>query len=181
MPAPIAETPEAVLVSAARDGDLEAFEALVRRHQHAVYRVALRMLGSEADAEDVAQDAFVHAWRSLGRFRGDSAFGTWLYRITTNRALNALASRRPAVELEERVAPHAERPERVLERREQLEAVTGALLRLAPEQRALLVLREFEGLSYAELAEVLGVPERLVKGRLHRARTALVAETGGLA
>lgn len=158
----------------------------MRRHQGAVYRVALRMLGSEADAEDVAQETFVQAWRSLARFRGHSAFGTWLYRIATNRALNALAARRETASLDDSViaalADPAEAladPAETLERRERLRAVTKGLLMLAPEQRALLVLRELEGLSYAQIAEVLSISPTAVKGRMHRARLALVAVVGG--
>ena len=89
-----------VLVDAARAGDVEAFEVLVRRHQGRVYRVALRLLGSDADAQDAAQETFIRAWRGLGRFRGESAVSTWLYRIVTNRCLNVIAARRPAESLD---------------------------------------------------------------------------------
>jgi len=185
-PRVVIEASEAVLVAAARDGDLAAFESLVRRHQVAVYRVALRMLGSEADAEDVAQETFVQAWRSLARFRGHSALGTWLYRIATNRALNALAARRETASLDDSAivaladpAGTLADPAETLERRERLRAVTEGLLMLAPEQRALLVLRELEGLSYAQIAEVLTISPTAVKGRMHRARLALVAVVGG--
>lgn len=85
-----------VLVRAAQSGDLDAFEVLLRRHQTPVYRVALRMLRSEADAQDASQEAFVQAWKSLDRFRGDSSFATWMYRIITNRSLNLIARRRAA-------------------------------------------------------------------------------------
>lgn len=81
---------------AAQSGDLDAFEVLLRRHQTPVYRVALRMLRSEADAQDASQEAFVQAWKSLDRFRGDSSFATWMYRIITNRSLNLIARRRAA-------------------------------------------------------------------------------------
>lgn len=87
----IVEVDDRLLVGAARRGGLQAFEVLVRRHETPVYRLALRMLGSEADAEDATQEAFVQAWRSLARFRGDSAFATWMYRIVTNRTLLVLA------------------------------------------------------------------------------------------
>lgn len=170
-----------MLVVAARDGDLGAFEVLVRRHQEGVYRVALRMLGSPADAEDVAQETFVQAWRSLARFRGESGFGTWLYRIATNRALNALTARRDTTPLDEGAIEALNDPVETLERRDRLREVTEGLLALAPEQRALLVLRELEGLSYAQMAEALAIPSSVVKGRLYRARLALVVAVGGRA
>jgi RNA polymerase sigma-70 factor, ECF subfamily len=172
------EASDAVLIAAAKDGDLDAFEVLVRRHQAPVYRVALRMLGSQPDAEDVAQEVFVQAWRSLARFRGDSAFATWLYRIVTNRSLNALSARKPTVALDEELHETAERPEQVVEDRERLRAVTRGLLALAPDQRAALVLREFEGLSYDEIAATLGITVPAVKGRIHRARAALITILG---
>jgi hypothetical protein len=84
------QSDERWLIGAAQRGDLEAFEELLRRYEVPVYRLALRMLGSSADAEDAAQDAFISAWRSMDRFRGTSTFGTWLYRITTNRCLNLM-------------------------------------------------------------------------------------------
>ncbi len=123
----VLEPSEAVLVAAARDGDLAAFGLLVRRHQVAVYRVALRMLGTHADAEDVAQEAFVQAWRSLARFRGDSSFGTWLYRIVTNRALNVLSAQRETASLENHEIASVDDPAQTLERRERLRAVTKGL------------------------------------------------------
>lgn len=175
----IVEASDAVLIAAARDGDLDAFESLVRRYQRPVFRVALRMLGSEADAEDVAQETFVQVWRSLARFRGDSAFATWLYRIATNRSLNVLAARRPTVALSDGQVSTLGDPGNALEGRERLRALTDGLLALAPEQRAVLVLRELEGLSYQEIADVLDVSVGAVKGRIHRSRAALVAVLGG--
>lgn len=165
-----------VLVYAARAGDVEAFAELVRRYQAAVYRVALRMLGSAADAEDAAQEAFVQAWRGLGRFRGDSAVSTWLYRIVTNRCLNALAARRPTEPLDFEVPSPGGDPAGIAEQHERFGAVAGTVAALPGEQRAALVLRDFEGLSYEEIAQVLGVSLAAVKGRVHRARLAVLKE-----
>jgi RNA polymerase sigma-70 factor, ECF subfamily len=168
---------ERALVSAARDGDTRAFAQLVREHQGPVYRVALRMLGSASDAEDVAQETFVQAWRSLGRFRGDSAVSTWLYRIATNRSLDLIARRRvqgDPLEDADAVAGGVD-PAAAAQERAALRAVVDGLLALPAEQRALLVLHELEGLSYAEVADVLHVPPPTVKGRMHRARGALAA------
>lgn len=169
---------DAVLVAAAREGGSDAFELLIRRHQGAVYGLALRMLGSEADAQDAAQGAFVQAWRGLAHFRGESAFSTWMYRIMANRCLNLLAQRRPMDALSDDLADGRDDPAEVVAGRARMQAVAAAILRLGPDQRAALVLREFQGLSYAEIAEVLGVSVAAVKGRIHRARLLLIEELG---
>ena len=166
---------DADLVSRAQAGRLDAFEELVRRHRLGTFRVALRMLGDESDAEDATQDAFVQAWRNLDGFRADAAFSTWMYRIVTNRCLNMLRSRRRTEPLsDDREAP-ASRPDRIAEGRWQLQDLTRAIVRLTPEQRAPLVLRELQGCSYEEIAEVLGLSISAVKSRLHRARLELLA------
>jgi RNA polymerase sigma-70 factor (ECF subfamily) len=166
------------LVSRAQSGRLDAFEELVRRHRLATYRVALRVLGDESDAEDATQDAFVQAWRSLGGFRADAAFSTWMYRIVTNRCLNMLRARRRTEPLpDDREAP-ASRPDRIAEARWQVEDLKLAILRLTPEQRAPLVLRELQGCTYEEIAEALDISIPAVKSRLHRARLELLAAMG---
>lgn len=164
------------LIRAAQAGDLAAFELLIDRHGGGVYRIALRMLGNEADAEEAAQDALVQAWRALDRFRGASAFATWMYRIVTNRCLDALAVRRAEEPLDERWAEIAapDDLEALVDGRARWAALVGAIGALSAEQRAALVLREFEGLSYEEIADVLGVTVGAVKGRLHRARLELM-------
>jgi RNA polymerase sigma-70 factor (ECF subfamily) len=168
---------DAILVQAAQDGDVDAFEAIVRRHQAGVYRVALRMLGSRADAQDVTQETFVRAWRSLGRFRGDSAVSTWLDRIVTRRCLDVIATRRTTEYLDDDLQTSATDPSESAEQRERLQAVTRAIAMLPAEQRAALVLREFESLSYQEVADVLGTTLPAVKGRIHRARIAVLGQT----
>jgi RNA polymerase sigma-70 factor, ECF subfamily len=171
----VAPHTDADLVSRAQAGRLDAFEELVRRHRLGAYRVALRMLGDESEAEDATQDAFVQAWRNLDRFRADAAFSTWMYRIVTNRCLNMLRARRRTEPLpEDREAP-ASRPDRIAEGRWQVEQLQRAIGRLTPEQRAPLVLRELQGCSYEEIAEVLGLSISAVKSRLHRARLELLA------
>ena len=169
---------DSLLVDAARRGDVDAFEVLVRRYQEPVYRVALRMLGSESDAQDAGQEAFIRAWRSLARFRGDSAFATWLYRIVTNRCLNVLAARRPVESLTEAHPDPGADPATIAEHRERFRAVADSILALPAEQRAALVLREFQGLAYEEVAEVLGVSPAAVKGRIHRARLGVAERLG---
>jgi RNA polymerase sigma-70 factor (ECF subfamily) len=171
----VAQPTDADLVSRAQSGRLDAFEELVRRHRLGTYRVALRMLGDEGDAEDATQDAFVQAWRNLGGFRADAAFSTWMYRIVTNRCLNMLRARRRTEPLPpDREAP-ASRPDRIAEARWQVEDLKRAIVRLTPEQRAPLVLRELEGCSYEEIAEALELSIPAVKSRLHRARLELLA------
>jgi RNA polymerase sigma-70 factor (ECF subfamily) len=165
------------LVEAAQAGDLDAFATLVRRHQAAVYRIALRLLGSSADADDVTQDTFLRAWRALARFRGDSTVATWLYRIVTRRCFDVLATRRPTEPLEEKHLEIGVDPAATIEQRERLRAVARQIQALPDDQRAALVLREFEGLTYEQLADVLDTTVPAIKGRIHRARLAVLKET----
>jgi RNA polymerase sigma-70 factor, ECF subfamily len=165
---------DVTLVVRAREGDVAAFSVLAERHQAALYRVALRLLGNAADAEDALQEALLDAWRRLDRFRGDSAFTTWAYRIVTNRCLDVLRARRATVGLdavEEPVAPGD--TEHAAEVDAGLAAVGAALRTLPDDQRACFVLRELEGLGYAEISEITGASETAVRGRIHRARTTL--------
>lgn len=174
----VVQADDRVLVGAARAGDLQAFEVLVRRHQAPVYRVALRMVGNTADAEDIGQETFVQAWRSLAGFHGESAFSTWLYRIASNRSLDLLAKRRPNLEMRDVSSDPDLDPAAILDSRERTASVIRAVLALPLEQRAPLVLREFEGLSYETIGEILGISLPAVKGRIHRARLALIATRG---
>jgi RNA polymerase sigma-70 factor (ECF subfamily) len=168
---------DSILVRAAQNGDVDAFEELVRRYQTSIYRVALRMLGSRADAQDAAQETFVRAWRALPRFRHDSAVSTWLYRIVTRRALDKIASRRTTGTLDEVDLGAGPDPVQAAEHQERLRAVRQAIAKLPPEQRAALVLREFEGLSYQEVAQVLGASVPAIKTRIHRARLTIIQRT----
>lgn len=174
------------LVAAAQQGDQAAFGALVEKYQAMAYSLALRMLGDSEDAADAVQEAFLNAWRALGSFQGQSAFSTWLYRLTSNACIDFLrrAKRRAAVSMtvsdEDEDAPHEtdipdERwsPERELERSETHRAIQAGLAALSPEHRQVLVLRELEGLSYQEIAQALGLEEGTVKSRIARARLAL--------
>lgn len=167
-----------IYVAAARRGDLDAFEVLILRYEGAVSRIALGMLGSTADADDAAQETFIKAWRSLPGFRGDSAFETWLYRIATNCCLTALASRRPVEQISDRHGARSIDPADVVEQTQRFEAVSAAILTLPGGQRAAVVLRELQGLSYREVADTLGISLAAVKGRIHRARLTIVREMG---
>jgi RNA polymerase sigma-70 factor (ECF subfamily) len=163
-------------VQATLRGDLRAFEALVERHRDVVVRVAARIVGRE-EAEDVSQDAFLRAFHRLPRFRADASFRAWLLQIAHNAAIDHLNRRRP-----EPVETIGEDPERTvtrlpaerLESRERMARLERKLRGLSPEGRVALVLRDIEGLSYEEIAEITQAPLGTVKVRLFRARRDLI-------
>lgn len=159
-------------------GDRAAFEALVERHSGVVYRVAARIVGAQ-DADDVSQDALIRAFHRLPQYRGDSPFESWLLRIVHNTALDSLRRRRPTpVDMAEEVtAPETGQrrsPVSSLEDTERSDRLVDKLRELRPEHRAVLVLRDLEGLSYDEIAGVTNSPIGSVRGRLHRARNEMV-------
>ncbi|ANY05489.1 RNA polymerase sigma factor [Pseudonocardia sp. HH130630-07] len=177
VPLPARRSPagEAELVARAQDGDVHAFAELAARHQDALFRVAVRVLGHRADAEDALQEALIDAWRRIGTFRGEAAFSTWMYRIVTNRctALVRRARRTEPLPPEDALVAVSGSPERAAEVDAELTALSGALAELPEEQRTSWVLRELEGLGYAEISQITGATETAVRGRIHRARTAL--------
>lgn len=173
------------LVEKARRGDQDAFAALVEQNQGKVYNLALRLTGSAEDASDVAQEAFLNAWRGLPSFQGDSGFPTWLYRLTHNAAIDFLRRRarqrgaEAPLSLDEEenglaaLTPDpAPSPQEQLEHRELQAALAEGLDRLTPEHRQALSLR-LSGLSYTEIAQILEVEEGTVKSRIARARLSL--------
>ena len=166
---------DAYLVTRAQEGYVDAYELLVQRHSAMAYRIALRLTGNHHDAQDVAQEALIAAWESLDRFRAGSSFSTWLYQIVTRRALNKVSRGRAAspLDLLPDMADRANEPAERAERNFAVDAVTDALLALPFSQRAVVVLRHFEGLSYAEVAAVTGSTEPAVRSHLFRARRAL--------
>ena len=170
---------EILLISRARTGDREAFGALVEQYRDNVYRLAYRMCGNAYDADEAAQEAFVAAWRALPNFRGDAKFSTWLYRLTTNAAIDVMRreKRHQTVGDGEMIdlADDADSPQETVERTEQQEAVQKALATLSEEYREVLLLRYMEELDYAEIAEVLQLPSGTVKSRINRAKAALKA------
>jgi RNA polymerase sigma-70 factor (ECF subfamily) len=171
----VLDVDDELLVRAAQNGDLDAFEILVRRHQQRIFRLALRITGSRPDAEDAAQESFLQAWRSLRRFRGDSSFSTWMHRIATNRCLNLIAARPTQSMLPDTLPAAAEGdPATIIEGHERMEALQRGVQALPAEARAVLVLREFQGLRYEEIADVLDITLPAVKGRIHRARLQLI-------
>jgi len=172
-----------LLIERARAGDTRAFEDLARREERALYRHALRIVGTTSDAEDIVQDALFSAWRSIASFQGVS-FRAWLFRIATNRALDQLRSRkrRPELPLDppdddevtwaEPVAPGRDLSQLAGDR-EALAAVETALEALPAEQRAALLLRDVEGFAYEEIAVITSVEIGTVKSRIHRGRLAV--------
>jgi RNA polymerase sigma-70 factor (ECF subfamily) len=173
--------PDQPLVQAALRGDLHAFERLVERHRDVVFRVAARLVGSDEEAEDVTQDTFLRAFHRLDRYRGEAAFRSWLLRIAHNTAVTYVTRKRapshsPLDALAEDVAAAEQRggPAEQLERRERLTRLDTKIKGLSPGHRAVLVLRDIEGLSYDEIARVTDAPIGTVKARLHRARDEFV-------
>ncbi len=160
-----------------RRGDPRAFEDLVIAYQHRVFGVALRMLRNRSEAEEIAQEVFLRVHRAVEDFRGEAKLSTWLYAITSRLCLNRLASgeRRMAREGEEsleRLRGDAD-PAAHVERVEFEAALQRAITELPEERRIVVVLRDFEGLSYEEIAAALDLPLGTVRSRLHRARTDL--------
>ncbi len=172
---------DATLVARARDGDVASFEALVRRYQRPIFQLALRMLGSHGDAEDIVQDCFITVWRRLDHLQTDAAFVGWLYRMGTNACLNALRTRarRPAESFDPDTEPAAgpgagADPEHAAQTQQQFTALSRALETLTPPQRACWLLYEVHGRSYDEIAQTLGTTSTAVRGRIARARARLV-------
>ncbi|MFE5520940.1 RNA polymerase sigma factor [Streptomyces virginiae] len=173
----LSDLDDGVLAVRACEDDDEAFAVLVRRHSGHLLALAQHLLGNRADAEDAVQEAFLSAWRQLPEFRRGASFGTWMYRIVTNRCLNVLRRPRP-VPLHTVADPPAadagSSPPRIAETDAATAALVEALMELRPELRACWVLRELHGLHYEEIAHVLGASEQTVRGRLSRARRALM-------
>ncbi len=179
---------EAEIIRQCRAGDSSGFDLLVREHYTRAYNTAFRMLGDADSAADATQAAFVRAFCSLGSFRGDSSFSTWLYRIVANVCLDELreSARQPTSltlvtdddegPQERSIPDQAADPAREATRHERQALVHQALQRLAPEHRIVLVLYDLNGFSYQEVADALNMPLGTVKSRLSRARNALKEE-----
>ncbi|OIQ96446.1 ECF RNA polymerase sigma-E factor [mine drainage metagenome] len=178
-----------VLVERVQRGDRQAFGLLVSKYQRKLIRLLSRMIRDPAEVEDVAQEAFIKAYRALPGFRGDSAFYTWLYRIGINTAKNFLAAQgRRAPTTTEFDSEEAEgfedgeqlrdnnTPERILMSKEIGNTVNAAMTELPEDLRTAIVLREIEGLSYEEIAQIMDCPIGTVRSRIFRAREAIAAK-----
>lgn len=162
------------LIAQAQKGDRRAFSQLVRRHREGVVNVVYRMCGDANLADDAAQETFIRAWQHLPGYRPRSPFRNWLYRIATNVARDALRREREMVSLDSVPLANSEQgPEAVVEGEERGDRVRQAVLSLPPASRAVLVLREYEDLSYREIADTLGIPVGTVMSRLNYARNRL--------
>ena len=179
-----AET-EARLLARAQAGDVSAFERLSSAYADRLFMLLLRLLGDRSEAEDVAQEVMLRAWRGIARFQGQSSYFTWLYRIAVNEANRALEkkARRPAAvsigaqELQLPASP-AYDPSRQAENSELRRVLGQALAELPPALRTAIVLRDVEGLSTQEAAEIAGVSQAAFKSRLHQARLRVRAAIG---
>ena len=170
------------LIAECLRGNTAAFGELVRHYQDRLFNTVYRMVDNAEDAQDVVQEAFLHAYQSLESFKGDSLFFTWLYRIAVNTAISFKRKKRVTVRID---GPGGEalidpldpsdlsRPGHALEQSEQEQRIQRALARLSPEHRAVLVLKDMEGQKYEDMAEALGVPIGTIRSRLHRARLEL--------
>lgn len=185
-PRVVVEDPDRELVSRWQAGDEKAFEELIERHERRVYRLLYRMMGNREDAEDLTQETFLSLHRHGHRFRAESRFSTFIYRVAANAALNrrrALGRGRQRVEkLKTRndagddLPASPRNPEDAVHGGEVSVHVRVALERLSPALRMPVILYDIEGLAYGEIAKVLGVAEGTVKSRIHRARQALRQE-----
>ena len=175
-------TEERALISRASRGDVEAFSKLVSAHSALVRGVALRILGGQ-EAQDASQEVWVRVWANMKSFRGDSAFSTWLYRVTVNTCLSVRRkeARRRMREVDEELAHLSEAsggdgdPEEAALDAERRGEIQVALGNVRAEHRAAMVMRHMEGLSCAEVSEALGVPDGTVKGWASRGRAAMLA------
>ena len=172
---------DAEIVQAVLDGDVNAFEALVLRYQKKVYNTVLRLAGDCAEAEDLSQEVFLKIFKGLSSFRGESSFSTYIYRVAANTAIDALRRREaPTVSLstenEEGEEFELALPDagplsvEILESRERRQAIRAAIDALPEHHRAVIVLREMDGMSYQDIAQAMGLTEGTVKSRINRAR-----------
>ncbi len=185
------EIREAEALAQARGGDPEGFRVLVEQYSRPVFRLAFRMTGNEADAEEVVQEAFLRAYRGLGRFDGRAKFSTWLYRIATNASIDLVRKRKRENEHREPVAPEephpaellpagGPQPDRLVLSAELRGRVGDAMSRLAPKEKSAFVLRHFEGMSIEEIGRTLEMGSSAVKNNIFRAVQKLRRDLGPL-
>jgi RNA polymerase sigma-70 factor (ECF subfamily) len=185
---------EEYLVKESIQGDPRAFEELVSQYQSKVYALAYRYMGNEEDAYDMAQEAFIKAFRSLRSFKGKSSFSTWLYRVTTNVCLDELRKRKRRIvplsldeplatregdEVEKEIADNSPGPDIMYEQKEFSQYIQELLNEMKPDQKTAIVLRDVMGLSYEEISEVMNCSMGTVKSRISRARDVLRKKLSG--
>ena len=180
---------EKELIAKAKQGDMQAFEELILKHEKIVYNVALRMMNHSEDAKDISQEVFLKAYRNIKNFDERSMFSTWLYRITTNTCIDEMRKRKGKqnYSLEEelenedgsmqrQIADEGDTPEESLMRGEEKGEILQALDTLSEEHRVAIILRDVKGLSYEEISEIIELPMGTVKSRISRARNQLKNE-----
>lgn len=172
------EASDGILAARAADGDVDAFEVLARRYGPLMRVFAAKLLGSDVESDDVVQEAFLTAWRQLDRLAEPRAVKSWLMRMVTNKAIDRMRVRKQHDDIDDYEPParSSDNPERIIEMRMQLQALSTALTNLPDEQRQAWVLKELGGSSYGEIAETLGLPASTVRGLLVRARKTLMHE-----
>lgn len=171
------------LIADCLGGKTEAFGELVARYQDRLFNTVIRMLDNAEDARDVVQESFISAYQSLGSFKGDSLFFTWLYRIAVNTAISWKRKQKVVLRLhtgadnpgsvEPADPAESNQPGHAMEMAEEERRVHEALAKLSPDHRSVLVMKDMEGMKYEEMADVLGVPVGTIRSRLHRARLEL--------
>ncbi len=169
------------LIASAQQGDRQAFTKLVSRHQRSVVSLTFRMCGDLRLAEDAAQEAFVRVWQNLKSYKPQYAFRSWLYRIAANAALDSLRRERPTADIDSlSLADFRTSPEQSAEENERAAHVRRAIAQLSESLRVVLILREYQGLYYQEIADALDIPIGTVMSRLNSARAQLRHELRGL-
>jgi RNA polymerase sigma-70 factor (ECF subfamily) len=181
---------ESLLIRKAAAGSKAAFDLLLIKHQSQVYRVVRGVVKDEHEAEDITQEVFIRAWRAIGSFRGDSQFSTWLHRIAINTSRNFLQSRLRRVAASDIDVSEAETyeggtflrdpdtPEALIRRDELEQVIQDTLAGLSEDMRTALTLREMDGMSYEEIAEVMQCPVGTIRSRIHRAREEMQVAIG---
>ena len=172
--------PDASLIAAAQAGDRHAIDELLARYEQRIYRFGLRMCGDEESAREVLQETMLAAFRNLPGFRGQASLSTWLFQIARSFCIKERRGTRPSAPIEDSLPDAAPAPDLQVEARRIGEALSAAIATLPPEQREVLVLRDVEGLSAQEAAEVVGIEVGALKSRLHRARMALRGQLAGV-
>jgi len=177
---------ESELILKAQNGDIAAFERLIESYQQGVFNLACRMINNHDDAADIAQEAFIKVYLSISKFKGNSKFSTWIYRITTNVCLDEIKKRKKTKafslsenietddgEISREIEDVSANVEDNLERKERNRAINDAIAKLPENHRAVIVLRDINNMSYEEIAAALNCSEGTVKSRISRARSAL--------
>jgi RNA polymerase sigma-70 factor (ECF subfamily) len=177
---------EKILIKRSKNGDIGAFEDLIEEYQQKVFNIALRMLGNYEDASDIAQEVFIKVFRAIKGFKGKSSFSTWLYRIATNTCLDELRKRKNKKvlyidedikledsDLQRQIEDDSPTPDVIAEKKEIGAIVNEAIDKLSDEHKAAIILRDIQGFSYLEIAEILNCPEGTVKSRINRGRRTL--------